>query len=83
MKVEIKLFATLRRHLPDLAPGQGGVVDLPAAATGRDLLTVVKIPEEEAAIFLVNGRRQELSVPLHEGDRVSIFPPLGGGGATA
>lgn len=79
MRVEVKVFASLRRYLPGVSLGEGKEVELPAASSGRDLLALLGIPEGEAAIFLVNGRRADPAVPLQEGDRVSVFPPLGGG----
>ena len=38
MKVEVRVFATLRRYFPDLSVGEPQVVELPDGATVADLL---------------------------------------------
>ena len=45
----------------------------------RDLLLRLAIPESEAKIIFVNGIGVEKDALLHDGDRVGIFPPVGGG----
>lgn len=78
MKVEVRLFASLRDRLPK---GSNGVahVDLPDGAKGSDLIMHLAIPRSQPLIFMVNGRRQPEDLLLREGDRVGIFPPVGGG----
>lgn len=78
MKVELRLFAGLRDRLPKEA---GGVTQfaLPDGAKGTDLLAQLAIGPEQPVIFMVNGRRQPESTSLSDGDRVGIFPPVGGG----
>jgi len=50
-----------------------------------DGMTVEKILNDEgislkiAKIIMVNGRRQDTEFILKDGDRVAIFPPVGGG----
>ncbi len=44
-----------------------------------DLLRQLSIPESEARIIFVNGIGVEKDALLHDGDRVGIFPPVGGG----
>lgn len=80
MQIEVRLFATLADLMPD---GRGGVpqaVDIPKGATVATLLAKLAIPREAAHLVIVNGR------PIHDpetilrlGDRVSLFPPVGGG----
>jgi molybdopterin converting factor small subunit len=47
--------------------------------TGRMLLEKLNIPEKEVFTVLVNGVHKGLDEVLCEGDRVSLFPPVGGG----
>lgn len=70
----VKLFATLRE-------GRDKTVQVPwhDRLTPRMILDDLKIPEEEVAILLVNGRNGGLDQPLKEGDYLSVFPPVGGG----
>ncbi|ADU62340.1 MAG: MoaD/ThiS family protein [Pseudodesulfovibrio sp.] len=75
MGIEIKCFATLARFLPDNA------ADYPAASgeTIRSLLAKLDIPEDEVALLFINSARAYLDSKLKDGDRVGIFPAVGGG----
>ena len=73
--IDIKLFATLSRFLPE----SSDCYEMPAGGTIRDLLARLHIPEEKARLIFVNGRRAELASKPKNGDRVGIFPPVGGG----
>lgn len=50
-----------------------------------DGITVEKILKDEGIskkitkIIMINGRRQDIDFVLKDGDRVAIFPPVGGG----
>lgn len=74
MKIEMRLFATLRE-------GRGKVIPMeaPEGATVEALIDSLSILHEEIAILLVNGRDAVLGRTLQEGDAVSVFPPVGGG----
>ena len=78
MRVEVRLFAQLR----DLMPREsGGVtyVEMPEGATGADLIDQLAVPRDRPLILMLNGRREPETVPLGDGDRVGLFPPVGGG----
>lgn len=74
MIVEVRLFATLRE-------GREKVVfmDMAEGATVLVPVSQLNIPLEDIAILLVNGRDATLNTVLNENDKVSIFPPVGGG----
>ena len=74
--IRISLYANLRSRRPDLAD-RGSVAT--KAATIGELLAELDIAEKEAAIVFVNDKRAGLSSELRDGDRVGIFPILGGG----
>jgi len=74
MKITINLFATLRNNRFDSAQK-----DFPSGMTISNVLETLAIPENEAAIIFVNGRHAEPYSELHDGDTLSIFPPIGGG----
>jgi molybdopterin converting factor small subunit len=74
MKVEIRLFATLRT---DRFKKEERSVE--EGTTVQVIVDDLNIPHEDIAILLVNGRDGELSSPLKDGDTVSLFPPVGGG----
>ncbi len=77
-QVEIRLFGHLREYLP--APGfPGAMVEVPDGSTLGDLLDHLRIPPKDPKILLINGIHADRTASLHEGDRVSIFPPIAGG----
>ena len=79
MKVEVRLFATLRPYLPAAADGDGVSLELPAGATVRDVVESLKIPGELACLTVVNGHDADLEQILAPGDELALFPPLAGG----
>lgn len=79
MRVRVRLFATLTRHLPGSTAGATIEVDLPAGATVASLLARIGVPQGEAHVAFVNGRIRSLDWPLQPGDEVGLFPPIGGG----
>ena len=79
IEVEVRLYATLRRHYPALGLGEPLTIELDDSATLENLLDKLKIPPAEIKVAFVNGRREEGRCLLQEGDRVGIFPPVGGG----
>ncbi len=78
MKITLKLFAMLREHLKD---HQNGVVEvtLQEKATVQDVFATFKIPEDIPKIILINGVQKSASDSLHDGDTLSVFPPIAGG----
>ncbi len=79
MKVEVRVFATLRRYFPDLSVGEPQVVELPDGATIADLLAALGIPQEEVKIAMRNSRQVDWDEKLQDGDRVAFIPAVGGG----
>ena len=82
MRVDVKLFASLRKKLPSDSgrPAGKGTVELPDAATLADLIHHLDIPPDLAQMVLVNGEQtHEFGHALTAGDQVSIFPPVAGG----
>ena len=73
--IQIKLFATLRDKLPDNAD-RFPVAD---GTTVADLTDMLAIDPKDAKLIFINGRKGMLDSALSEGDRVGLFPPVGGG----
>ncbi len=73
--IDLKLFATLAAHAPDdtarypIIPGM----------TVAQLIESLKIPPLAAKLIFVNGIRVDSGTQLQGGERVGIFPPVGGG----
>ena len=78
MKVQVKLFATLRKYLPDES-NQKVPLELPDGAAIRQVLQQLSVPEPEVAFVFVNSKHQTLDKPLSHGDELGIFPPIAGG----
>ncbi|EGB13917.1 thiamine S protein [Pseudodesulfovibrio mercurii] len=75
MGIELKCFATLRDYLPEnsddypVEPGE----------TIRSLVAKLGIPEKDVTIMFINSRFSKLDNEIKDGDRVGLFPPVGGG----
>jgi len=57
--VEIRVFATLRRYLPDLDIGEPLEMTLEEGTTLRSIASSLGIPTEEVKVILQNGRQSE------------------------
>lgn len=79
MHVNVRVFATLKRYLPEERAKGAFDIEVPYDATLEDVVRVLGLPAAEVKVTFVNGRTEALSHVLHEGDEVGIFPPLGGG----
>ena len=79
MKVEVRLFATLRSYLPVGTSVDGVSLDLPPGSTVRDVVALLNIPSEVAYLIVVNGRDADPLQVLAPGDELAMFPPLAGG----
>ena len=79
MPIEVRLFATLRRYAPAEAVNGVFSADGQAGCTVAELLEKIKIPAEEVHLIMVNGVGSKLETFLSAGDRVGLFPPIGGG----
>ena len=73
--VQIKLFATLQRFMPASAENYA----IETGTTIRTLLQQLDVPEDKAKLVFIDGVKAELTTVLKGGERVGIFPPVGGG----
>lgn len=82
MRITLRLFASLRKHLPPGSPRTHCELELADGATLHDVLRTLSIPREMAQMVLVNGEQDDdrhFGRVLNDGDVVSIFPPVAGG----
>jgi len=79
VQLEVRVFAGLHRYIQGAGSGQSLNFELKEGTDGYALLNSLNIPLQEAFVFMVNGRREDLAQSLHNGDRIGIFPPVGGG----
>jgi len=73
--IQIKLFANLQ----PLMPSSGEKYPIYPGISIRNLLEQLKIPQEKAKLIFIDGIKANLSSTLDGGERVGIFPPVGGG----
>jgi sulfur carrier protein len=74
MKVNVKLFATLRNKRfieKEFEVENGTVVE--------DLFKLFDLKSEDVAIIFINGKHGDFDSPLKDGDSLGLFPPVGGG----
>ena len=79
MPVLVKLSSTLRRSVPGYDPLIGMEVEVTAGLDVAGLLATLGIGAEEVKIIMLNGRSAKLGNKLRDGDRVGLFPAVGGG----
>ena len=79
MKVEVRLFASFTKYLPDDAEGQKVILDLAECTTVKQVLVQLRVPLEEIKLVFINSVHAEIEDVLKDGDRMGAFPPVGGG----
>lgn len=83
MKVTVRLFTTLKRYLPPGSDGRSARMDIDEGSTVMDLVESAGIPRDLPHIVMVNSRKASLAQALEDGDTVSLFPAIGGGGSVS
>jgi sulfur carrier protein ThiS len=78
MQLHVKLFSRFREHLPREARGEA-TIDLPGVATVGHLLDHLGIVRRVHLITINGEPESDRARPLHDGDRVHIFPFVVGG----
>jgi len=78
MHIELRVYTGLEKYL-GCRHGEPRQIEIDGTTTIADLLARVGIPKEEVTSALVNGRHKSIDYRLQSGDRVSLFPPVGGG----
>ena len=74
MEIEVRLFAYFRD-----CRGKRLMFSIDENTTPKDILEKLKIEPKDVAILLINGIDGKLDSKLKENDRLSLFPPVGGG----
>jgi molybdopterin converting factor small subunit len=79
VRVEVRLYANLRRYTPQLGLGEAMELAFDEGATLRHIFARLGLPESEVKRVIVNGLSKGYEYVLLERDRVAIFPPVAGG----
>jgi len=80
VRVEVRLYATLAARRPGCAAGAPFDVTLQSGTSLAGLLDALGIASPSVHLTIVNGRVvHDRASGLSDGDRVALFPPVGGG----
>jgi molybdopterin converting factor small subunit len=79
MAVRVFLSTVLRRYVKGYDGETGVLLEPRSLKTVQDVCLHLGIPSEKIKLAMVNGRRVSLDHGIQDGDRVGLFPPVGGG----
>ena len=79
MKVNVKLIATYREHLPPGTEGNITSVEVPPGSTIAEILAPFGIPLDDSSVIVLNGLTVDLDTLVSEGDTISAFSAIAGG----
>jgi sulfur-carrier protein len=79
MPLQVFLNASLRPYVPGYNPYDGIALEVPPGTPVSRIISRLGLPPEEVTLIMVNGVRQQPDFPLQGGERLGLFPPIGGG----
>lgn len=79
MPILVKLSTSLRPCVPGYDRLAGMQVEAAPGLTVGGLIDQLGLEAKDVKIIMVNGRASPPETPLKDGDRVGLFPPVGGG----
>jgi len=80
MKIEVKLYASLGRYMPQaVLEKRQGYLEVGEGTTIKALLENLKVPLETVKLIFLNGIHAKNNEVLKDGDRLGVFPPVAGG----
>lgn len=82
MNIHLHLFASLTTKCLGLIKDPDKdffEISCKEGANIENLIDQIKLPKKEVKIIFINGKHASFSSELRDGDRVGIFPAIGGG----
>ena len=80
MKIEMRLYASLARYMPEQKRGsRTQVMEISEGTTIGEVLQRMNVPTKAVKLIFVNGVRAQIDQDLKDGDKIGIFPPVAGG----
>lgn len=80
LAVEVRLYATFREYYPPEAEDGVYMHELKKEGeTLKELVSKLNIPLNEIHLLIINGKQGDFDYQLQDGDRIGLFPPVGGG----
>lgn len=79
MQVEVRVFATLRRYLPELGIGEAKVMEVAQGTTLDQIRETLGLPGDEVKVIMVNHKQAFPEDLAQDGDRITYIPAVAGG----
>ncbi|MBU1277357.1 MAG: MoaD/ThiS family protein [Proteobacteria bacterium] len=79
MPLLVKLSTSLRKQVTGYDPHAGLELEFAPGESAEGLIRRLGLDPERIKIIMVNGRSAAPEQELADGDRVGLFPPVGGG----
>ncbi|MCX5845212.1 MAG: MoaD/ThiS family protein [Deltaproteobacteria bacterium] len=80
MKIDLSLFASLARYVPDKTESHGNrILEVSEGTTIMEVLKSMELPLDKVKMIFLNGLHATGDEVLKDGDRVGVFPPVAGG----
>lgn len=79
MRVEVRVFATLRRYQPGLKVGEALTVHVAPGTTLDQLRASLGLPQKEVRVIMRNNRQAEPGDEVEANDRIAFIPAVAGG----
>ena len=79
MSVTIKFSSSLRDFVNDYDPLTGLELNVSSGLTVAGLLAQLGVPAKKVKIVMINGIHGSMDRIVNDGDRVGLFPAVGGG----
>ena len=79
MKIRVKIFGTLKRHISGYDPVHGLEVEIPDGAKVEDLCSHLGIPQKDTPIVTVNHRIVKAEEALTDRSEVNVIQRVSGG----
>ena len=75
INIELNLFANLSQYLPENKQSY----QVNENTNIEKVIQELGIPDDMVKLIFINGKRVEKTHLLKQGDRLGVFPPVGGG----
>jgi molybdopterin synthase sulfur carrier subunit len=79
VRVEVRVFATLRRHLPELGIGEARLLEVGPGTTLAAIRDDLGLPAEEVKVVIRNHVQADWNDTVEDGDRIAFVPAVAGG----
>lgn len=79
MKVFINFYRSLLPSAAQKVDEKSNSIDVEEGTTIFQLLTELKVPTDDAVLFILNGTLRQKDSILKDGDRLGIIPAVSGG----